>query len=117
MTKFNGSFTGKVNWQNNVTLPHLPNHHLNLAEVSGEQDCSDDKWKGAILTYWIFSDVVGDESTYHAYYSNIDKDGDRDWGRIDGKTIESDGQVKIEGKWILDGGNGKFKGIKGSGRV
>jgi hypothetical protein len=117
MIKFNGGFTGKVNWQTNLSLPHFANHDLNLAEVSGEQDCSDDKWKGAIITYWNFSDVVGDESTYHAYYSNIDKDGDRDWGRIDGKTFKSNGQVKVEGKWILDGGNGKFKGIRGNGRV
>ncbi|MBI2486348.1 MAG: hypothetical protein HYW01_05210 [Deltaproteobacteria bacterium] len=117
MTKFSGGFTGKVNWQTNVSLPHMANHELNLAEVSGIQDCSDGKWKGAVITYWNMSDIIGDKSTYHAYYTNIDKDGDRDWGRIEGKTFNSGGQVKVEGTWILDGGNGKFKGIKGKGTV
>jgi hypothetical protein len=58
MTKFSGGFTGKVNWQNNVSLPHLANHELNLAEVSGIQDCSDDKWKGAVITYWNMSEKM-----------------------------------------------------------
>jgi len=117
MIKFSGTFTGKVNWQNDVTLHHLGGHHLNFAEVSGEQDCSDEKWKGATLTYWTYSDIEGDKSTFHAYYSNTDKEGDRDWGRMDGRTFIENGEVKIEGTWILDGGDGKFKGIKGSGRV
>lgn len=117
MKKFNGGFTGQLNWHDDVILHHRGNHHLDFSEVAGEQDCSDEKWKGARITYWNFSDVVGDDGTFHAYYSNIDKDGERDWGRIDGKTFKSDGEVKIEGKWILDGGNGKFKGIKGNGRV
>ncbi len=116
MKKFNGGFTGKVNWQTNVNLPHFDNHDLNLVEVSGEQDCSDDKWKGAILTYWSVSHIIGDESTFHAYYSNMDKEGDRDWGRIEGKTFISGGEVKMEGTWIQDGGNGKFEGVKGNGR-
>lgn len=65
MTKFNGGFTGKLKWQTNVSLPHFANHDLNLAEVSGEQDCSDDKWKGAVITYWNMSDIIGDKSTFH----------------------------------------------------
>ncbi len=37
MKKFSGTFTGKANWQNDVALHHRGGHHLNFAEVSGEQ--------------------------------------------------------------------------------
>jgi len=50
MTKFSGSFTGKVNWQTAVSLPHLAKHELNLAQVAGLQKCSDARWNGAIIT-------------------------------------------------------------------
>lgn len=58
MNKFNGGFTGEVHWQNNVSLKHLSNHDLNLAEVSGIQDCSDAKWKGAGIATEALIDVA-----------------------------------------------------------
>jgi len=36
---------------------------------------------------------------------------------MEGRTFIDNGEAKVEGKWILDGGDGKFKGIKGKGRA
>ncbi len=117
MKKVSGVFTGKINWQTNVSLPHLTNHQLALMEVSGILDSSDKTWNGAIMTYWSTGDIIGDEGTYHTYYTIIDKDGDRAWGRTEGKTLTSGGQIKIEGTFKHDGGNGKFKALKGKGML
>lgn len=86
-----------------IKIGNVRVHHLRLKNIA--QRCR--------APYWTYSDIEGDESTFHAYYSNIDKEGDRDWGRMDGRTFIDNGEVKIEGTWILDGGDGKFKGIKG----
>lgn len=115
MTKFSGSLTGKVNWQTTVSLPHLANHELSLAEVAGPQKCTDTKWKGAIITYWVTSDLVKGSGSQRGYYTNLLPDGDRDWGTLDGKIAASGSRITIKGKWKLVGGTGKFKGIKGSG--
>ena len=115
MTKFSGSFTGKVNWQTKVSLPHLANHHLILEEGSGEQDCTDAKWKGVIVTYWSMITLVEGRGSSQAYYSNVDVDGDRDWGKFGGTITASGDQITLEGTWKLDGGTGKFEGIKGNG--
>ncbi len=117
MIKASGGYTGKVNWQTNVSLPHLTNHQLALMEVSGKLDSSDNKFKGAVMTYWNMWDINGDEGTYHNYYTIIDKDGDRAWGRSEGRLFTSGGQVKIEGTFKHDGGNGKFKVLKGKGTL
>jgi hypothetical protein len=117
MTKVSGKYTGKINWQTNVSLPHLTNHQLTLAEVSGKLDSSDKTWNGAVMTYWHMLDIIEDESTSYAYYTTIDKEGDRAWGKTEGKTFTSGGQVKAEGTYKHDGGNGKFKGLKGKGSL
>ncbi len=116
--KPSGVFNGKVNWQTNVSLPHLSIHQLALGEVSGKIDsCSYSTWNGNVMTYWNMMDIIGDEGTYHNYYSVIDKDGDRAWGRSEGKTFTSGGQVKIDGTFKYDGGNGKYKSFKGNGTL
>ena len=118
MIKASGGFTGKANWQTSVSLPHLTNHQLVLAEVSGKLDnCSYSAWNGNVMTYWHMWDSIGDEGTYHNYYVVMDKDGDRAWGRSEGKTFTSGGQVKIEGTFKYDGGNGKYKNFKGKGTL
>ncbi len=90
MIKASGRYTGKLNWQTNVSLPHLTNHQLALAEVSGKIDnCSYSAWNGIIMTYWNMMDTIGDEGTYHNYYIATDKDGDSAWGRSEGKTFTS----------------------------
>ena len=115
MTKFSGSFTGKVNWQTTVSLPHLANHELNLAEVAGPQKCIDAKWNDASVTYWGIADLVKGSGSQRGYYTNLLPDGDRDWGTLDGKITASGYQITLEGTWKFAGGTGKFKGIKGGG--
>jgi hypothetical protein len=115
MTKISGQYTGKINWQTNVSLPHLTNHQLALSEGRGILDTSDKIWNGAVQTHWSMHHIIGDEGTSQIYYTVTTKDGDTAWGRAESKTSTSGGQVKTEGTFKDDGGNGKFKGIKRKG--
>ncbi len=115
MTKVSGSFTGKVNFQTTVSLPHLANYKLNLTEVTGLQKSTDDKWNDASITYWGMADLVKGSGSQRGYFLNIHADGYQDWGTFDGKITTSGKQITLKGKWKFTGGTGKFRRIKGGG--
>lgn len=115
MPAFSGSFSGSVRVQTTVSLPHQPNHVLNLAEISGKQKSSDEKWNGSAITYWGVADLVDGKGTQRGHFVNVHSDADRDWGTFEGKVTTSGNQVTVEGTWQTIGGSGEFKGVTGDG--
>lgn len=115
MPGMSGSFSGNVRLQTVVALSDQPNHDLNLAEISGKQRSSDEKWNNAAITYWGITDVVEGQGTQRGYFVNAHGEGDRDWGTFEGKVATSGGQVTVEGTWQFTGGSGNFRGLTGNG--
>jgi len=116
MAALSGSFTGKARLQTTVVLSDLPNHELNVVEITGPQKSSDAKWSNARVTYWGIADLFSGSGSQHGYFINDHADGDRDWGTFEGKITASSGQVTLEGTWKFSGGNGKLNGLGGGGK-
>ncbi len=115
MTKISGSFSGKVNWQTVVSLPHAPGHVFSLGEVGGPQESSDPNWEGATITYWGSADLVNGTGKQSGYWVNNHPNGDQDWGTFGGRITTSDGQTVMEGTFEYTGGTGRFEKIRGGG--
>ena len=115
MPTITGSFTGSVRAQTAIALSDQPNHELSLAEITGTQKASDEKWNGAAITYWGTTDVVAGSGTQSGYFTQVHNGGDRDWGTFEGKVSTSGGETTVEGTWQFTGGSGKFKGLSGKG--
>ena len=115
MPNVSGSFSGKVKTQTTFSLSDLPNHELNLGEITGLQKATDDNWNNARLAYWGLADLLSGSGTQRGYFVNERADGDRDWGTFEGRITTAGGQVTLEGTWRFSGGTGKFNGLSGSG--
>ncbi len=116
MPAFSGSFSGNVKVQTAITLSDQSNHELNLAEIGGTQETSDEKWNNAAITYWGTSDVVDGKGSQSGYFVNDHGADGRDWGTFEGKVASSGAEMTVEGTWQYTGGDGKFKGITGGGK-
>ena len=113
MPNISGSFSGRATSQTTISLPDIPDHAMNLMEVTGLQKSSDEKWNEARITYWGAADLIAGNGPQRGYFVNEHPDGDRDFGTFEGKIATAGGQVTIEGNWKYAGGTGKFKGITG----
>ncbi len=115
MPAISGSFSGNVKAQTALALSDQPNHELNLAEVSGIQKTSDEKWNNAAITYWGATDVTGGKGRQSGYFVNDHGADGRDFGTFEGKVAMNRGEFTVEGAWQYSGGSGKFEGITGGG--
>lgn len=115
MTKISGTFSGKVNWQTTVALPHASGHILSLAEIAGPQRCDDPDWADASITYWGTADLLNGNGSQGGHWVNHHSEGDQDWGTFEGQVTTSGGQTVIEGTWKYTGGTGRFQNIRGGG--
>ena len=116
MAEISGSFTGRATVQTSVVVPDTDNHELGLAEVEGQQKCSDPLWADTRITYWGTADLVGGNGPQGGYWINRHANGETDWGTFQGKIATSGGQATMEGTYKWTGGTGKFKGISGGGK-
>ena len=63
-----------------------------------------------------FSDVQGNKSKFHGYYSDTMENGDKGEYRFQGTATMKDGAIQTaEDSWTLLRGTGKLKGAKGKG--
>ena len=115
MPNYSGSFAGKVGSQAVVALRDQADHQLSVAEISGRQNCTDEQWNDAQLTYWGLTDLTAGHGTQRGYWVNEHANGDRDWGTFEGRVTVTGGQVAIEGRFQNKGGTGRFTGISGGG--
>jgi len=115
MPAMTGSFSGSVRGQTSISLPDRPSHTLDLAEITGRQKSSDERWNNASITYWGFTDIIEGKGTQRGYFVNSHGGEDRDWGTFEGKVATISGQITVEGTWQFTGGSGKFSGLTGNG--
>ncbi len=115
MPALSGSFTGIVQVQSTVSPLDQPNHNLGLAEITGTQKSSDEKWNNSTVTYWGITDTVGGIGTQRGYFTNDHGKSGRDFGTFEGKVTTVGGQVTVEGSWQYTGGTGDFRQITGKG--
>ncbi len=115
MTKFSGSFTGKISWQASVTIPVPGNHNLGVLETRGPQTSADPQWNDAAISYYGMADLTDGSGPQKGYFHNVRADGEQDWGSFEGKVTTSGEEVTLEGSWQFIGGTGKFQSISGSG--
>jgi hypothetical protein len=80
MVTFSGSFAGNARPQTIIGLSDVPNHALNLDEVSGPQHSIDPQWNDARVTYWDVADLVAGSGPQRGYFLNEHADGDQDYG-------------------------------------
>jgi hypothetical protein len=115
MAKISGKFSGNVNWQTVVPLPHDPGHIVSLGEVSGPQDTDDPKWQDVSIQYWGAADLVNGSGKQSGHWVNNHANGDKDFGTFEGQITTSGGQTIMEGTWKYTGGTGQFANIHGGG--
>ena len=115
MPAISGSFSGSVKVQTAVALSDQSNHELSLAEISGTQKSSDEKWNNTFITYWGTTDVVDGKGSQRGYFVNDHATDGRDWGTFEGKVATSNGVITVEGTWQFTGASGKFQGLTGKG--
>jgi hypothetical protein len=115
MPNFSGSFSARAHSQTTISLPDVPNHEINVAEISGLQKTADDNWNNAKITYWATADLVEGNGAQRGYFVDEHTDGNRDFGTFEGKVVTANGQTSIEGTWKYRGGTGKFNNLTGGG--
>jgi hypothetical protein len=115
MNEFSGSFSGHARVLTVLSLTDVPGHELQTVEIGGPQSSTDGKWNEARVTYWGISDLVAGNGTQRGYYVNEHPNGNRDWGKFEGKVTTSGSETTVEGTWQFSEGTGMFAGIKGQG--
>lgn len=64
----------------------------------------------------IFVEIQGNNGDWREFYVDTTDTGDKGYYRLHGTATFKDGALQdLRGKWTLNGGTGKLKGIKGSG--
>ena len=87
MPAVSGSFSGNVKVQTALAVSDQSNHELNVAEISGTQKSTDEKWNNAKITYWGVTDIVEGKGSHHCYFDNDHGESGRDWGTVEGKSL------------------------------
>jgi hypothetical protein len=116
MTSITGSFSGKVSKQSALPLADQPNHEMSIAEIGGTQKSPDPLWNNSKLTYWGVTDLLDGEGSQHGYFNEVHPDGGRIFGTFEGRVYTTGGGTTIEGSYKYTGGEGKYRGITGSGK-
>ena len=115
MPSITGSFSGRITTQSGLPLTDQPNHELSIGEVKGTQKSADPLWNNASITYWGVTELLDGKGTQRGYYNNVHGDKGRDWGTFEGKVTTAGGGMTVEGTWKIEGGDGEFRGVTGSG--
>ena len=115
MTAISGTFSGSVDWQTNVAVPHAPGSSLGVSQVSGPQTCDDPNWSDVQIVYWGTAELAAGNGPQRGHWVNEHADGDKDWGTFEGRITTVNGQTTMEGNWQYTGGTGKFANIRGGG--
>lgn len=115
MPAFSGSFSGNIRTESILAPSDQPHHSLNIAEISGVQKSTDEKWNNSAITYWGTMDVIENRGTQQGYFVNDHGAAGRDFGTFEGSVSASGGQITVEGTWKYTGGTGNFKYITGGG--
>jgi hypothetical protein len=115
MTSITGSFSGRITKNSALALADLPNHEISIAEVTGVQVSPDPLWNNANITYWGITELLDGSGTQHGYYNNIHGAKGREWGTFEGKVSTAGGGMTVEGTWKIEGGDGDFRGVTGTG--
>jgi len=64
----------------------------------------------------IFVELQGNKGSWHEFYVDTTDNGDHGYYRLHGTATFKDGTLQeLRGRWTLEGGTGKLKGIRGSG--
>jgi hypothetical protein len=116
MPSITGSFSGKITQQQGLQVNDQPNHQLGIAEVSGVQKSPDPLWQDSKISYWGITDLVNGKGTQTGYYDNVHPDKGRDWGTFEGKVVTDGTTMTVEGSFVMNGGDGKYRGISGRGK-
>ena len=109
---------GKAQPDYTVPVGDLPGHSLGLAQVKCQAtqpaEISGDKGKEAAATFT--TDTSGDTSRERGVYVLTMASGDKAFLPFQGTVTLKDNKLTgSHGTWILVGGSGKLKGIKGKG--
>jgi hypothetical protein len=83
-----------------------------------KSDCPE--YDGCAHVGYGFSDYVGGSGPHQGYYMNINKDGDKEFGRYSGITetkVKNDESkdITFKGSYEITGGTGIFAGRQGKG--
>src|ERR1700733_11451127 len=116
MHSITGSFSGKISKQTTMSLTDHPAHDMNIAEVSGTQKSTDELWNNSKITYWGVTDLLDGKGSQRGYFDNIHPDGDRDFGKFEGKATATSSGMTVEGTFEFTGGVGVYAGMKGGGK-
>lgn len=116
MPAFSGTFSGTIEVQSGAIVGDNAGHELSLALVRGPQQCSDDKWNGATITYTAVLDLTDGKGTQRGYFVNLHVDGDSDYGMFDGVVASVGDEIVCQGTWESTGGTGRYRGITGKGK-
>ena len=118
-TKISGTnHCAKPDPQTTAEIGDRPGHALSL----GQTKCSWTKpWEiagvaGKQGTGTFSGEITGNTFKFNAYYVDEMANGDKAYYRYAGTATMKDGVLQTEeGTWILGGGPGKLKGVKGRG--
>ena len=109
---------GKPDEEHVLQVGDHPNHSFSISkgkctwtkpiEIVGTQA------KESVGTF--FDEITGNKSSGHGYVVDTWANGDKSYVRVQTKGTLKDGKPESgQGTWILTGGTGKLKGIKGKG--
>jgi hypothetical protein len=109
---------GKAEPDYTVPVGDLAGHTLGVSQVKCQAtqpaEISGDKGKEAVAT--LTSDTSGDKSRERGVYVLTMTSGDKAFLPFQGNVTLKDNKPTVsQGTWILVGGSGKLKGIKGKG--
>ena len=115
MPAVSGSFSGNVKVQTALAVSDQSNHELNVAEIGGTQNSTDEMWNNSAITYWGITDLVAGKGSQRGYFVNDHGESGRDWGTFEGNVATNGAKITVAGKYQFIGGSGKFKGLTGGG--
>ena len=104
--------------QHMVQVGDRPNHSFMLSQSkctwSKPYETAGIEGKETLTT--AFDEISGNGSSTRGFFFNTMANGDKQYGRYQGKATLKDGMPQsLEGTWSSSGGTGKFKGMKGKG--
>jgi len=106
--------------QGKVVIGDIAKHEMALYSYTEilTSDCAE--YDGAVHMGFGYSDYVGGSGPHQGYYTHINKDGDKEFGRYSGTSKmkvneDKSWEVSIKGTFEITGGTGIFAGRKGRG--
>ena len=120
-TKVSGTAQcGKPDPQQVLPVGDRPGHMLGIAQIkctyTKPMEIGGDKSKDGVSTET--SDISGNTSHPRGFHVMTMESGDKVFFSYQGTATSKDNAlVELKGSWVMNGGSGKMKGIKGKGTV